>query len=105
MRYSRFEQWKFYRLQLTGWARNYSFAVMSPHLHGMSFSVCSPCQRELLTCVDPEYIFRVMKKGKNPLTLKRSSVLLVKGFVSQEGYYILAIMEKMKQRSSERQRG
>lgn len=43
-----------------------------------------------------------MKKGKNPLSLKRSSVLLVKGFVSQEGYYILVIMEKMKEHSSER---
>lgn len=35
-----------------------------------------------------------MKKGKNPLSLKRSSVMLVKGVVSQEGYYILVIMEK-----------
>lgn len=42
-----------------------------------------------------------MKKGKNPLSLKRSSVMLVKALVSQEGYYILVIMEKKKQHSSE----
>lgn len=41
-----------------------------------------------------------MKKGKNPLSLKRSSVMLVKGFVSQEGYYILVIMEKKKKQHS-----
>lgn len=43
-----------------------------------------------------------MKMEKNPLRLQGSSVLLVKEFVSQGGYYILAIMEKMRQCSSER---
>lgn len=57
----------------------------------------SPHHNEILTSVYPEHISGGMKKWQNLFSLKPSSVLYGKGFVSQEGYYVLVIMENIKQ--------